>query len=70
MDSWAISSRGRLGGVRAGPVDSGKLRRRTLLAATVGLLATPSIPVRAAATPVPPDELIEESGGPGDEGSP
>ena len=70
MDSWVISSTGRLGGVRAGSEDSGKLRRRTLLAAIVGLLVSPSIPARAAASPVPPDELIEESGGPGDEGSP
>ena len=69
MDSWVISSTGRLGGVRAASVDSGKLRRRTLLAAIAGLLVSPSIP-RAAATPVLPDELIEESGGPGDEGSP
>jgi hypothetical protein len=68
MDSWVISSTGRLGGVRAGSEDSGKLRRRTLLAAIVGLLVSPSIPARAA-TPGP-DELIEESGGPGDEGSP
>jgi hypothetical protein len=70
MDSWVISSTDRLGGVRAGSKDSGKLKRRTLLAAIVGLLVSPSIPARAAATPVPPDELIEESGGPGDEGSP
>lgn len=70
MDSWVISSTDRLGGVRAGSVDSGKLRRRTLLAAIVGLLVSPSIPARVAAAPVPPDELIEESGGPGDEGSP
>jgi hypothetical protein len=70
MDSWVISSTDRLGGVRAGSVDSGKLRRRTLLAAIAGLLVSPSIPTRAAAAPVSPDELIEESGGPGDEGSP
>jgi hypothetical protein len=70
MDSWVISSTDRLGGVRAGSEDSGKLRRRTLLAATVGLLVSPSIPAPAAAAPVPADELIEESGGPGDEGSP
>jgi hypothetical protein len=68
MDSWVISSTGRLGGVRAGSEDSGKLRRRTLLAATAGLLVSPSIPARAA--PPGPDELIEETGGMGDEGSP
>lgn len=68
MDSWFISGTGRLGGVRAGE-DSGKLRRRTLLAAVGGLLVSPSIPARAA-NPGPPDELIEETGGPGDEGSP
>lgn len=69
MDSWVISSTDRLGGVRAGSEDSGKLRRRTLLVAIVGLLVAPSVPALAA-PPVPPDELIEESGGPGDEGSP
>jgi hypothetical protein len=68
MDSWVISSTGRLGGVRAGSEDSGKLRRRTLLAAIGGLLVSPSIP--AQAEPPGPDELIEESGGSGDEGSP
>ncbi len=69
MGSWAISSTGRLGGVRAGSEDSGKLRRRTLLAAIGGLLVSPSIPARAD-PPGPPDELIEESGGMGDEGRP
>ena len=68
MDSWVISSTGRLGGVRAGSEDSGKLRRRTLLAGIGGLLVSPSIPARAA--PPGPDELIEETGGMGDEGSP
>jgi hypothetical protein len=66
MDSWVISSTDRLGGVRAGSEDSGKLRRRTLLAAIGGLLMSPSIPARAA--PPGPDELIEETGGMGDEG--
>ena len=70
MDSWVISSTGRLGGVRAGSEDSGTLRRRTLLAGIVGLLVSPAILARAAANPVPADELIEETGGPGDEGSP
>jgi hypothetical protein len=69
MDSWVISSTGRLGGVRAGSEDAGKLRRRTLLAAIGGLLVSPSIPARAAPSE-PPDELIEESGGMGDEGRP
>ena len=48
MDSRGISSTGRLGGVRAGSENSGKLRRRTLLAAIVGLLVSPSIPALAA----------------------
>jgi hypothetical protein len=47
MDSRGISTTGRLGGVRAGSEDSGKLRRRTLLAAIVGLLVSPSIPALA-----------------------
>jgi hypothetical protein len=66
MDSWVISSTGRLGGVGAASEDSGKLRRRTLLAAIGGLLISPSIP--AGAAPPGPDELIEETGGMGDEG--
>jgi hypothetical protein len=69
MDSWVISSTGRLGGVRAGSEDSAKLRRRTLLAAVSGLLVSPSIPAWAA-PPEPSDQLIEETGGPGDEGRP
>ena len=47
MDSGGISSTGHLGAVRAGSEDSGKLRRRTLLAAIVGLLVSPSIPALA-----------------------
>jgi hypothetical protein len=47
VDSRAISSTGRLGGVQAGSEGSGKLRRRTLLAAIVGLLVSPSIPALA-----------------------
>jgi hypothetical protein len=68
MDSWVTSSTGRVGGVRAGSEDSGKVRRRPLLAAIVGLLVSPSIPARADTHG--PDELIEESGGCGDEGTP
>ena len=49
MDSGGISSTGRFGGVRAGPEDFGRLRRRTLLAAMVGLIVSPSIPAFAGA---------------------
>ena len=48
MDSRASFSTGRLRCVQAGSGDSGKLRRRTLLAAIVGLLVSPSIPALAA----------------------
>jgi hypothetical protein len=48
VDSRGISSTARLGGVRAGSEDSGKLRRRTLLAGIVGLLVSPAIPALAA----------------------
>jgi hypothetical protein len=47
MDSGRISSPG-LRDVRTGSEDSGKLRRRTLLAAIVGMLVSPSIPAFAA----------------------